>query len=96
MSKKPYLYKRLSKYKVSKCIIEFPICNKKDIENILKSRQYVQHNNCWKLGFVKVIILDSYIQIEHDIQNHKAGVKVFYEKDILIEFLRYFEKINKV
>lgn len=88
--KKPALYKRMSKYKAKKAVIEFPIQSKKEIEGILKTRGYVEHSSWWIKGFVKVFILNSFLQIEHDCNGNK-GVKCFYDKDVFLEFLRYFE-----
>lgn len=89
--KKSFLSKKLSKYKVSKVVLEMPIISKKDVLKILQQRGYVEHDNYWLNAFIKVTVLDSFIQIEHTISKENNGVKCFYDKDILLEFLRYFE-----
>lgn len=90
--KKPHLYKRLSKYKTSKCLIEFGLASKDEIHSLLKKRQYVENPKFWMKGFVKVTLLESMLLIEHDIKNNKNGIRCFYNKDIFLEFLQYFEK----
>ncbi len=94
---KPALNKRLSKYKIKKCLIDCSFLGKKEIEEILKKRQYVQHTEYWINGFVKVYILNTsaLISIDHPI-NKSNGVRFFFEKTIFIETLQYFEnRLNK-
>jgi len=88
---KPHLYKRLSKYNVSKVILEYKELSEKQVEEILKQRQYSMKDDFWDNGFVQVRLLKNCIQISHSIIKNSEGVKCFYEKDLFVEFLRYFE-----
>jgi hypothetical protein len=81
----------MSKYKATKCLVEFKYCSKKEIETILKNRQYVENNTYWSKGFVKVIILNDVLLIQHDIKKNDKGIKYFFEKEGFIEILKYFE-----
>lgn len=90
--KKPFLYKRLSKYKVSKCILELKLKSEKEIIEILHKRGYIEEKlNQYRNGFVKVSLVGFYILIEHTISKEDFGVRCLYEEDVLLEYLRYFE-----
>lgn len=88
---KSNLNKKLSKYKVSKCIFEYKILSEKEVIDILKERQYVEKDDFWENGFVRVYLLRDFIQITHSIIKNSNGVKCFYDNNTFKEFLRYFE-----
>ena len=86
---KPQLYKRLSKYKVKKFIFDIPPFYKKEAENVLKQRGYVQHSEYWIKGFVKVYMIETQLMIQLD--GYSTGVRCFYENSIFVQSLQYFE-----
>lgn len=90
--KKPFLYRRLSKYKTKKFIFDCGIIHKKQAQEILKQRQYVEHSEYWIKGFVKVYMLDASFMVCVDHTSNKDnGCRGFYEKQIFIQTLQYFE-----
>lgn len=95
--KKPNLYKRLSKYKVSKLITDIPPSDRNIIIDLLKKRQYVQfiddNVECFKKGFVIVRLFNSSIEIKHNTGNDK-GVNYPFDINAINEFLMYFENVN--
>lgn len=95
--KKPYLYKRLSKYRVSKMITDIPLSDRDNIIALLKKRQYVQfieeNIECFKKGFVIVRLFNSSIEIKHDVGNNN-GVNYPFDINAINEFLMYFENVN--
>ena len=97
--KTPALTKRLSKYKIKKCIIDLSEDSKKELYSLLKRRGYVEKavggELCFQNGFVQVFILDFFVLIKHDIGNsNQKGVRCFdSDTSTIKEFLNYFEKI---
>lgn len=64
----------------------------KELVDTLKKRQFVETNDGWKAGFVRVILTKNTVHIGHDIKGNKLTL-VSNPLLTLNDFINYFNRI---